>query len=599
MPSPATSSSPSRSPRSPALPTASRAIDAELTTPRQAWQIATDRLSALRPIPVHGEGVPPGPWFLLPTSDWLPHTPSLITLSLAEDMHFSLALWQAGLPEEAFALFSGNLLDSMFQGLCPGNLHSSSQLDPFRQETERDLADPIGITSRALVEGLFGILPDLLRATLTIRPGFPSTWNEAALHHPDIDLTWRRDGLSETLEITSRLPHNLALTLILPARSTSDPVVLSNGLAFPFAFDPDATGAPRLVLTNFPAATTWKVDIHWHGHPPPTPPARATCRVGDPVPLPAGISPADIDDPQACLQSGIAAIPGRHAVFVSIHQGSCRYWLPIALDILPALTYTVSVTSPIAETYDPIDLTPLLRHNLTDILTRDYTTPRSPFCSLALPDHLLGTSSDPIQSGLNLTPVIDDTGLRSAHGTLHVPTGDPRAAPEIPFSTPAGPGKPNCRLLSFWQPDHQRIELSLSGQAQTLFLLMTGTTFPQASRSTHGNVTVLYTDGATSVLPLRTPDTWWPIDQDFIPDGCIFRPPSPLPPRIDLRTGLARILNPLTFNGRLPVSARPIPGGAATLLRLPLQPDRSLASLQVECTLYGVVLALLSATLAR
>jgi len=320
---------------SPALWTAYGTIDAELASSRQAWQIATDRLTALRRIPVHGEGVPEGGWYLLSSTDWLPYLSSLNLIALAENMHFALALWQAGLADEAYALFKGNLLDSMYQGLCPGNFHMTSALDPHRQESQRDFADPIGITSRALVEGLFGVLPDLLRATLTIRPGFPSTWNEAQLHHPDIDLRWHRDGLSERIEITSRLPHPVALTLVLSARTTSDLVVLSNGLAFPFAFDPDATGAPRILLTNFPAATSWKIDVRWHGHPPIELPARATYHVGDTIVLPPNAAVSLIDDPQACLQSGVATLPGHHAVFLPIQERSCRYWFPIPIEILP------------------------------------------------------------------------------------------------------------------------------------------------------------------------------------------------------------------------------------------------------------------------
>lgn len=568
---------------SPALWTAYHALDSELCTPRQSWQIVTDRLSALRRIPVHGEGVPDGPWYMLSCTDWLPFLRSLNLLALAENMHFALALWQAGLADEAFALFKGNLLDSMYQGLCPGNFHMTSALDPHYGESQRDFADPIGITSRALVEGLFGVLPNLLRATLTIRPGFPSTWNQAQLHHADVDLAWHRDGLSETIEITSRLPHPVALTLSLPARTTSDPVVLSNGLAFPFAFDPDATGAPRILLTNFPAASAWKIDIRWHGRPPLDPPARATCKVGDTIALPPGVTAAQVDDPQACLQSGVAATPGHHAVFVPIRQGSCRFWLPLALDIQPKATSASPAAELTRENYEPIELSVLLDSNLTDILTRDYTAPRSPFCSLSLPDHLLGGWTD-----FDVTATIDDTGLRSAGGTL-------RSAFDIPFTTPADTTKPNCRLLSFWQPDKQRVEISLSGQARTLYLLMTGTTFPQASRTIHGMATVLYTDGSTSQLTLRNPDTWWPIEQDFCFDDFLFSASGPLPPRIDLRTGKTRLLDLATFKGQ----GRPVPGGAATLLHLPLHPDRTLASFKVECSLYGVVIGLIAATIGR
>ena len=589
---------------SPSLTSACSAIDAELPTPRQAWQIAAERLAALRRIPVHGPATPLGDWFLLPNSDWLPYTWPLTNVLLAENLHAALALWQAGMPDQAYALFGGCLLDSMYRGLCPGNLHLTSSLDPHRGETDRDVGDAIGLASRALVEGLFGILPDLLRATLTVRPGFPSAWSEAALHHPDFDLTWHRDGLHETLKLTSRLPHPVALTLILPARTVSDPVVLSNGQAYPFAFDTDATGAPTLLLTNFPAATSWTVDIRWHGRPPNPIPALATCQVNDPVPLPRGILPSQIDDPQACLQNGLAALPGRHTVFARIHQESCQYWLPIALDIRPASTFTVATTN--ADTpvsHDPVDLSHVLRHHLTEILTRPYLAPRSPFCSLALPSGLLGGwTSD------GLIATIDDTGLRSAAGTLHttlapgVISAPAEPATDLPFLTPAGLAKPNALFLSHWEPDVQRIDVSLTGKASGLYLLMPGTTFPQASRTEHGAVTVLYTDGSTSRLALVNPSTWWPIDADYFLDDYLFRTAnltaahSPMQARVDLCTGRIRTLDPATFKGR---GGHPVPGGVATILHLPLYPDRTLSSVQVECTLYGVVLALLGVTLAR
>ena len=257
----------------------------------------TERLDAMRRLPVEGSDVPTG-GFLLSSSDWTMEEPSLNRISMAENVHFAMALWQAGLADEACALLRGNLLDSMYQGLCPGNFHVTSALDPHRGETQRDAGDPLGITARALVEGLFGVLPDMMRGTLTIRPGFPSDWNQARLAHPEIDFEWRRDGLHETFVITSRLPHPVALTLLLPTRSTSDPIVLSNGQAYPFAFDPNATATPRLVLTNFPPATAWQIEVRWRGKPPIATPARVTYRPGDRVLLPAPLSPAQIDDPQ-------------------------------------------------------------------------------------------------------------------------------------------------------------------------------------------------------------------------------------------------------------------------------------------------------------
>ena len=98
---------------------------------------------------------------------------SLNLIILAENTHTALAMWQAGMRDEAFALFKGNVLDSMFMGLCPGDFHMSSALDPHRQESQRDFGDPIGITSRAYIEGLFGVQPNLIANDIRLRPGFP------------------------------------------------------------------------------------------------------------------------------------------------------------------------------------------------------------------------------------------------------------------------------------------------------------------------------------------------------------------------------------------------------------------------------------------
>ncbi len=570
----------------PALWTVSRLLDAELPTPREAWQMCAERLAAMRPIPVAGKDVPSG-GFLLTSSDWTLAEPSLNRLSMAEGVHFALALWQAGMADEAFALLRGNLLDSMYLGLCPGNLHVTSALDPHRGETQCDAGDPLGITARAVVEGLFGVLPDMLRGTLTVRLGFPSEWNEARLVHPEIEIEWRRDGLHETLAITSRLPQPVALTLVLPARTTSDPVVLSNGHAYPFAFDADATGTPRLVLTNFPPATAWQIDVRWHGRPPIAVPARATYRVGERIVLPMPLTIGMLDDPQGCLSTGgVANRVGRHAVFARVVEEKCGYWLPIPLEIVPAVAAPVADAGvQPAERYEPVELSKLLDGKVTELLRRSYAAPRSAFCSLALPEHMLGGWADG-----EMRFEIDDAGLRGAGGTL-------KTAFDILFVTPADRAAANCRFLSFWEQDQQVVTSSLTGKAHTLYLLMTGTTIPQATRMEHGAVTVTYADGTLSRLSLRTPETWWPVEQDYRTNDLLFRMEAsrPLPPRVDLRTGRTRLLDHASFEGK----GGPVAGGAATVLHLPLYADRELASVRIECSLYGVVVALLAMTLGR
>ena len=216
----------------PALWTVYHVIDSEAATPRQAWQAIAERLAALRRIPVHGERVPAGPWYLLSCSNWLPYLWSLNLLALAEDAHMALAMWQAGMADEPYNLLKGNLLDSMFQGLTPGNFHMTSQLDAHRQEAQRDSGDPIGIVARALIEGLFGVQPNLIQNRITIRPGFPSDWKEAAMEHRDFDFKWRREGARDLYRFTSRLAKAVPVTLILAGRTTELPRVISGGSAW-------------------------------------------------------------------------------------------------------------------------------------------------------------------------------------------------------------------------------------------------------------------------------------------------------------------------------------------------------------------------------
>jgi hypothetical protein len=550
----------------PAVWTVYHTIDSEVPTPRQAWQMMAERLSVLRKIPVHGPGVPPGAWYMLSCSDWLPYLWSLNLLALAENVHTALAMWQAGMADEAFLLLKGNLLDSMFMGLAPGNFHMSSALDAHRQEAQRDFGDPIGITARALTEGLFGLQPDLLRGTLTIRPGFPRDWNQAALKHPDLDFTWHREGPLDAYEISSRLPKSVPLTLILRARTTRLPKV-SSGSA---SFDPAAVGAPALVVT-LPAAPSWRVTVEWSGDAPAPLPAHRSYSAGQPLALPPGVTLAQIDDPQRSLADGRVAVAGYHTVFANMHEGDCQWSLPISFDVKLDAPLSAIGTHGRPE---PLDLTAMLKHQLNQIFTRPYTEPRSPFCSLAIPEQLLGGWAN-----MDMTAKIDDSGLRNSGGMLQTPLG-------VPFRTPAG-ASPNCLFLSQWQQDQPEAEIPLTGRADGIYLLMTGNTFPQASRMEHGRIT----DGATAQLSLKNPDTWWPIEQDYLLDDYLFIDQSPLPPRVDLSTGRTRFVS----KGQV----RDIPGGAATILYLPLDPRKPLASLKLEARLYGIVVALLAITLSR
>src|SRR5215472_3996947 len=319
----------------PALWTVYHMIDSEVVKPRVAWQMLAERLRALRKVPFRGSRVPAEAGWQLACSDWQPYVWSLTLLVLAENLHAALAMFQAGMAEEGWQLLHGNLLDAAFRGLCPGNFPMSLQLDPHRQESQRDFGDPIGCASRAIVEGLWGVRPEVMKGTLGFRPMLPSDWETAQFEHPDVTLAYERKGLQETWVIRPRFAQPLSLSAELRARTVELPRVTVNGIEVEAKFDADAVGEPRLRLQRLRAAAAWSISIEWHGAPPLQRASTAVeCVEGERVRWPEGMQSKVIDDPQRCLVEGIAQRAGGFTVFLRQQHESCAYWIPVELQVV-------------------------------------------------------------------------------------------------------------------------------------------------------------------------------------------------------------------------------------------------------------------------
>ena len=131
----------------PALWTFYTVIDSWAATSFQEWEMSRWVDASIAHIPVCGTNVPDEGLFTLPTSNWMPYEWSLNNVVMAEAAHASLAYWEANRPETAFKLFKGELMLSMYQGLCPGNLGAMTSLDAARGEAQRDFGDAIGINA--------------------------------------------------------------------------------------------------------------------------------------------------------------------------------------------------------------------------------------------------------------------------------------------------------------------------------------------------------------------------------------------------------------------------------------------------------------------
>lgn len=185
-------------------------IDCGVGTPWQAYSSTRYIDSHIPHIPFTVDGTT---HHTISTSSWSPYEWSINNVAMAEVMHTVLAYYKAGRAEEAYRLLKSNILDFMYLGSSPGNFGQLSSLDRATGEAYRDFADVTGISSRAIIEGLYGITPEALYGRCVIRPGFPASWDSASIHTPYLDYTYRRSGGKITLDISQRFRQPLAIVV--------------------------------------------------------------------------------------------------------------------------------------------------------------------------------------------------------------------------------------------------------------------------------------------------------------------------------------------------------------------------------------------------
>ena len=249
-----------------------------------------------------------------------------------------------------------------------------------------------------------------------------------------------------------------------------------------------------------------------------------------------------------------------------------------------------SIQSPEGAKWETVDLSPFFNDSVTQVFKHQYLAPRAQSPTVQIPLQGVGNWCYPL-----VEPDIDDTGLRSlagADGVFELPQG-------IPFATPGPEGGNNVIFTSLWDNFPASVTVPLSGGASRAYLLVAGSTNAMQSRMDNGLIDVEYMDGAHSVLPLRNPENWWPIEQDYYLDGFAFDTGQPPPPRVHLKTGLCPAG---AFDGYVSLkgySDRVADGGAATVLCLPLVPDKKLKQLTVKTLCNEVIVGLMALTLVR
>lgn len=541
----------------PALWTVYHAIDSDVADPFQAYSATRYIDNNIPHIRVAADGIDSEEYSTVSTTDWLPYAWSVNNVAFAEVYHTSLAYWLAGRGDEAFRLLKSSVLDGMYLGNSPGNIGQVSHYDAARGECYRDFADPTAMMARAVVQGLFGFNPDALGRRLTLRPGFPGEWNRASISHPDFKFDFSRTGMTDTYRLAVGLDSICEVDFIVKAQSDSVKGVRVDGKPVQWRQLDNSVGYPSLHV-NMPLGQNMIVEIEWGGN---------------------------------VFDSSCAKASGRERRgFREMQSGDFLWWEETDSYIHPKLDsgkLGIDLCLNRGDIYEPISLADHYNANITDIFHNAYVSPRSPYTTLQIPVQGIGEWCHPDD-----TANIDDSGLRSrvdARGVFTTSLG-------IPFAT-AGEGK-NVVYTSLFDNYPDSVSIPLSGNARALHLLLAGSTNHMQCHMENARIRVDYTDGTCETLPLIAPNNWCPIEQDYFTDGKAFSIDTPRPYRMMLKDGYVtdNVGETLGISG---VYGRRIDGGAAILLRLPLNPGKELRGMTLETLSNDIVAGLIAATYVR
>ena len=442
----------------------------------------------------------------------MPYSWSINNVANAEVWHTALAFFEAGRSEEGYSLMMANIMDNMYYGQSPANFGQLSHYDAARGECYRDFGDCIGIASRTLIQGFFGIIPQALDGKCLIQPGFPHEWDSVEVRTPYLQYKYTRENGKDRYEITQHFRRPLT-------------IVVSQNMG-------DGTWR----------STTGSNEEHQVIEVPSLKPANGE--------------------------------------FGALKPGVCS----VQTDLMSHDTTALGLDEPDqSKPFRPQDIARHFNAEVDDIFKNEYRSPRPQTTTLQIPLQGVGEWCHP-----QYTPTINDSVFRTQIQKSQFYVAG------VPFRTPQE-GR-NIVYTSLWDNYPDSVTIPLKGKASSIYLLLAGSTNHMQSRIDNGLVIATYKDGTCDTLRLRNPENWCPIEQDYFVDGKAFQAAPLRPYRVCLGTGtVSRDLGTaLNIKG---VYGREIPGGAAQMLRMPVDVRKTLKSLTIRTLSNDVVIGLMGVTM--
>lgn len=473
------------------------------------------------------------------TSNWHPnrgrsYTHSTCDTVYGENLNYALANYSGGRPEHAYAIIRATLV-GIYNGPSPGGL-SCQNLADGRQRYNPEFADSTSMWLRAVVEGMFGIVPRRQDAVVELTPQFPLDWPEASIQTPHFSYAWRKDGSHESIHWES--PIETAVRLRLPVRATRIHGVAIDGR--PAEYQVERGVGLTWVTVTTPLERKGSIEVSC------TParreyPGEIRVKVGDDLYLDlSAYGASGFWDPQGVVKSGtltrgvlsgrVECEPGPALLFIEAGNESCLVWMPLALQVVAAQQIPPKVWSPPKvkdkdlRHWTLVDCTSVFNSPLTDVPKRVIAAAKPP----SLPASQVGFNywidhlKNRLSRGRGQQPMdISDAAWRNKVGS----DGVAWTADGIPFLT----RKEGDNMAVVTRAGGFPLSLTVLVPhicGRILYLMISGITWPAQSHVVNLRVTTGYCDGKQEVADMTNPfgigdcwDTWLGSSHDTAANG--------------------------------------------------------------------------------
>ena len=503
-------------------------IDAGLCTAEEALESLYYTEWALERIRLPFGGV------LCQLSNWVPWKWSVRDMFGGDLCHLALAYFQTGLGDGGYELLQGATLESAYASAVPGGFSHIG--------AATDFGDNVHTFARTIVEGLFGYVPDYPNGVVHLRPAFPSTWPRASIQTPDFSLHFEQTAGTDCYRLS--LTRSATVTFRLPVRAAKIHRVTLDGHEIACRTAP-GFGHTQLSV-QIPATTAAELVIELGQRIPQSEAIAIAGRIGDELCLKVTHGEVGawrdlhgvMEQARAeglDLRGRLADKTGHHLVLVECRCGELTRWQVFKLHI----TDPASERRHIAQTpreasaearWECLDLGAVCNGDIRTIFQQRYLTPRPATCSVRL--GLDGYSAWTFPYW-NLTPPAIDLSrvpaLRAGDGRIQTPQN-------VPFAAFAE--NRNIVFTSLWDNWPAAVTISVHRAARTVWLLVSGSTFPMQTQIANAEFCFRYADGIIEKLELVPPYNFWMLCPwggcDYSYEHDSFCLPQQPPPQVQL-----------------------------------------------------------------